>query len=257
MDSANLATGRIRAFLDANARLSRRTQRLLGVRTDKTLWHSFDRELQDRIRALSDGATVVDLGAGRRCVYHHALRPEIRLIAIDSSAEELALNENASERVVADVCTGLPLPDGIADLVISRAVLEHVPDVAAAAGNIARVLAPGGVTMHLLPARYSLFGIAARMLPFKPLLWLLHRVSPSTVGQVEFEVYYDRGWPDALEAALLAAGLREVNIEVTWAQAGYFEPIYPLFLLCALYQGTVRALGVRRLAAYMVVRARR
>jgi ubiquinone/menaquinone biosynthesis C-methylase UbiE len=257
MSRLNSMLGAGRRLVDANVRASRATERALRLPTDKTLWRAFEDEAQRRIRALPDGSTIVDVGGGRRCVYHHALRPELELVAVDISGEELALNPHAQRTVVADVSHELPLPDGSVDLLLSRAVLEHVPDVAAAAANMARVLKPGGTTLHLLPGRYSLFGMAARALPFKPLLWLLHKVVPATVDQVEFDVYYDKGHPAALEQVFRSVGFQDVEVEVTWAQPGYFEAVYPLFLLHAGYEWIVRHLHARRLAAYMVVLARR
>ena len=211
--------------------------------------------MQDLIRAQPDGATVVDLGAGRRCVYYHALRPELELIAVDIDAGELALNAHATRTVVADVSRDLPLHDRSVDLLISRAALEHVPDVRAAVRHMARVLKPGAPTLHFVPARYGLAGIAARLLPFDPLVGLLHKVMPWTIGQVEFDVHYDQAWPQAMERTFREAGFRNVTVEVSWAQPGYFEAVYPLFLLHAAYEAVVRRLDLRRLAAYMVVRA--
>jgi SAM-dependent methyltransferase len=247
--------GFTRRFIDANVAASQRLARTLALPTDKTLWRSFEREVQKDIRALPDGSVVLDVGGGRRCVYHHALRPEIELIATDISAEELEQNPHANRTVVADVSQHLPLPDESADLVVSRAVLEHVPDVRAAARNLAAVMKPGAKTMHLLPGRNSLFGLAARLLPFTPLLSVLHWVDPSTVGQTEFDVHYDQGTPDRLQAAFEAAGLRDVSVEVTWAQPEYFQSVFPVFVLYSVYEWITRRLQIRSLAAYMVLRA--
>jgi hypothetical protein len=72
-------------------------------------------------------------------------------------------------------------------VVLSRALLEHVADVPAMIGHMAWVFKPGGVAPNLVPCRYSLFGIAARLLlPLRPLLRLLHVVMPWTRGQVSF-----------------------------------------------------------------------
>ena len=48
---------------------------------------------------------LVDVGGGRRCVYAGFVRPEqqLRLIAVDISAEELALNTQVDETYVANV----------------------------------------------------------------------------------------------------------------------------------------------------------
>lgn len=249
----------LREVIDLNVRWSRATQRRLALPTDKTLWEQFERAADDLIRALPDGAAVLDLGGGRRCVYAGSVHPpgRVTLVAVDISADELALNSDVSAKRVADVAAGLPLPDGSVDLILSRALLEHVRGVPAAIRHMGRVLKPGGVALHLVPCRYSLFGLAARALPFGPLVRLVHVVMPWTRGNVEFPVVYDHCYPRALEEEFRAAGFSRVETWITWAQPGYFEAAYPAFLLHALYEWTVRRLRLRNLAAYVVVRATR
>jgi SAM-dependent methyltransferase len=249
----------LRAVINANVQWSRATERRLRLPTDKTLWQRFEREAAALIRALPDGSTVLDLGGGRRCVYAGSVEPpgRVKLVAVDISAEELAMNDNVSEKRVADVALGLPMPDGSVDLILSRALLEHVHGVPAAIQHMARVLKPDGVALHLVPCRYSLFGLAARLLPFGPLVRLVHVVMPWTRGNVEFPVVYDHCYPQALEKEFRAAGFSRVESWITWAQPGYVEAVYPAFLLQALYEWAVRHLRLRRLAAYTVVRATR
>jgi SAM-dependent methyltransferase len=223
------------------------------------LWQRFEHQADELIRALPDGATVLDLGGGRRCVYAASVQPQgrLKLIAVDVSAKELAMNEDVAEKRVADVAAGLPMPDESVDLILSRALLEHVQGVPAAIRHMGRVLKPGGTALHLVPCRYSLFGLAARILPFGPLLKLVHLVMPWTRGNVEFPVVYDHCYPQALERAFRDAGFSQVEVWITWAQPGYFEAAYPAFLLHALYEWVVRHLKLRGLAAYVVVQATR
>jgi SAM-dependent methyltransferase len=249
----------LRGVVNTNVRWSRATEKRLRLPTDKTLWERFEREADALIRALPDRATVLDLGGGRRCVYAASVQPpdRVKLVAVDVSAEELAMNGDVAEKRVADVAAGIPMPDGSVDLILSRALLEHVQGVPAAIGHMARVLKPGGVALHLVPCRYSLFGLAARILPFGPLIRLVHLVMPWTRGNVEFPVVYDHCYPQALEREFRKAGFSQVESWITWAQPGYFEAVYPVFLLHALYEWTVRRLGLRKLAAYTVIRATR
>src|SRR6266568_3208172 len=145
----------LRELVNANVRWSRATERHYRLPTDKTLWQRFEREADALIRALPDGATVLDLGGGRRCVYAGSVQPpgRVKLIAVDISAEELALNGDVAETRVADVAAGLPLPDGSVDLILSRALLEHVQGVPAAIRHMARVLKAGGTASSVRPAR--------------------------------------------------------------------------------------------------------
>jgi SAM-dependent methyltransferase len=247
----------LRTMIDINVRLSQATERHLHLQTDKTLWELFEHEADTLIRALPNDAVVLDLGGGRRCVYAKYVEPpgRVSLVAVDISEEELSLNRDVSETHVADVAAGLPMATESVDLILSRALLEHVADVSTSIQHMARVLKPGHVALHLVPCRYSLFGTAARILPFGPTVRLLHRVMPWTRGQVEFPVYYDHCYPRALENDFRVAGFSEVQLRITWAQPGYFEAAYPLFLLHAVYEWVVRRLGIQRLASYMVIRA--
>ena len=231
----------------------------LGIKSDKPFWRRFEDSAASALRELTPGSTVLDLGGGRRCVYAGALAAdhELRLVAVDISAEELAANQDVSETRVANVAADLPFPDQSVDLILSRALLEHIDGVPNAVQNMARVLKPGGRALHFLPSRYSLFAMAARLLPFERLLSLLHAVNRDSRGQVEFDVFYDHCHPEAIEGLFMQAGFRDVSVEVCWAQPGYFEPVPPLFLLTSLYEWVVRRLGVRRLAAYMIVSATR
>ena len=247
-----------RSIVNANIKLSRATNELLKRPVwGDPLWDEFNREADQLIQKLPDDATVLDLGGGRRCAYAKAVEPpgRVRLIAVDISPEELAANKDVAETCVADVAAGIPLPDASADVILSCTLLEHVDGVAAAAQHMARVLRSGGVSMHLIPGRYSLFGIAARVLPFGPLLRLLHVFRPETKGVVEFPIFYDDCWPQALERDFRKAGFSRVETRLIWRQTDYFEAVYPLFLLTLGYERLIRLFRLRKYAAYTIVRA--
>jgi ubiquinone/menaquinone biosynthesis C-methylase UbiE len=243
----------IRRFLDANSRLSARFDR----RKDATLYARYDADVVAAIRALPTGATVVDLGGGRQCSFAARIthQQHVRVVAVDVSASELAANTAVHETRIADVAEGLPFQDAEVDLLVSRTLLEHVDGVEAAVNHIARVLRPGAQTLHLLPSRYALFAIIARATPFPLAKRILHLLIPSARGVVEFDIFYDHTYPRSLERIFVAAGFRQVEIECTWDQAAYFHAIFPVFLLVLFYQRIVEALGIRTLAAYVIVRA--
>ena len=246
----------IAAYFRLSTALSRRMAAGLRLESDKPFWSRFEAEAAAEIRGLSPGSTVLDLGGGRRCTYAGvADAGRVRLVAVDISADELALNRDADETCVANVADSLPFADASIDLLLSRTVLEHVKGVRSAAENMARVLRPGATTVHLVPGRYSLFGTAARLLPFDRLLSLLHFVAPDSRGQVEFDVEYDQCHPSAMRDAFVDAGFRHVTIDTCWSQSGYFHAVPPLFLAVSLYDALMRRLNVRPLAAYMIVTA--
>ena len=102
------------------------------------------------------------------------------------------------------------------------------------------------------PSRWS-----RRLFPFGLLLALLHLVSPRTRGEVEFDVFYDDCYPEALERAFRGAGFQRVEVRVEYVSTSYYWPIFPLFLLVAAYERLVRRADARSLAAYLMVYAER
>jgi ubiquinone/menaquinone biosynthesis C-methylase UbiE len=245
-------------FLQLNRRLSAGVQARLHD-TANDLYRRYDEVVARSVPSRPD-AVVVDVGGGRRCSFVHRLpagASRARIVAVDVAPEELTSNRDVDETRVADIVHGLPFDDGQVQLIVSRTALEHVSDVDAFFRHAARVLAPGALTIHLVPSRFSLFAIAARLLPFGPTKAALHRLYPGTTEVTEFPVFYDRCYPSGIEESLKRQGFRDVRIEVTYNQTDYFAAFFPAYLLCLLYESIVRRLGLRNLAAYMLVIAER
>lgn len=248
----------IQTVIEASVRLSRATERRLHLPSEGAVWRSFATKAGAAIRALPDGALVVDLGGGRHFLYADEVDPpgRVKVIAVDISPEELALNKDADETCVADVSKHIPLPDASVDLILSRALLEHVDGVPSAIREMHRVLRPGGTALHLVPCGNSLFGLGARLLPFGPLLQLTLKLAPWFRNYAfGFKVYYDHCYPSALEREFRAAGFSDVQMDVSWACEAFFVGVYPIYLLHAAYEQIVRRLRIRNMAAYMIVKA--
>ena len=98
--------------------------------------------------------TYVDVGAGdggqiRSALDQGLLRTFSRVIAADISEERIARIRELMpeiEAVVADA-QAMPFADDCIDFAYSSQVIEHVPDDAAMAREIRRVLKPGGVAV--------------------------------------------------------------------------------------------------------------
>jgi SAM-dependent methyltransferase len=244
-------------FFAANTKLSLLAERRLGWESDKPFWAEFGDRVGASLQSCSPGDVVVDLGGGRRCVWVGAAPAHVHLVAVDIDPDELAANTVITDRRVGDVGKHLPFEDGEATVIVSRALLEHVADVPHAVSEMARVLRPGGKALHFVPARNSLFGVAARLGPFGALKRIVHLAIPGSRGQVEFPVHYDHGTAGALETLFTDAGFSDVKVDVCYSQSGYFHPVFPIYLLVAAYQGIVKRLGARQLAAYLIVDATR
>ncbi len=106
--------------------------------------------------------TVLEAGCGR---YRHLRYPDsARITGLDISAEQIASNEYAHEKIVGDVQTWQT--DRQWDAVICIYLLEHVDDPARAVANLLRWTRPGGLLVIAVPNLHSLKGMVTRATPF-------------------------------------------------------------------------------------------
>ena len=119
----------------------------------------------DRLGARA-GELLLDLGAGNGRHAYEAFRRGIRVVAADFNhadmvecrtmcgAMEVVGEAPAGGLAAAPVADGqqLPFPDATFDRIIAAEVMEHIPDDERAAGELARVLKPGGTVAITVPA---------------------------------------------------------------------------------------------------------
>jgi SAM-dependent methyltransferase len=111
------------------------------MRFARTMW------VYDNVRA---GSSVLDLGCGAGMLAP-LRRKGVALTGLDLSEEcALAARRNGYDLTCAAELTSLPFSDDSFDYVVSLDVLGHVEfrDKDAVLSEVARVLRPGGVTMH-------------------------------------------------------------------------------------------------------------
>jgi SAM-dependent methyltransferase len=100
---------------------------------------------------------LLDVGVGNGRTYRYCeaigVADRIAFHGIDNSARRLSQVHAAPrwQLMLGDVQSGLPFPDSRFDVVVCEQLLEHVPDPRAVAGEMVRVLAPGGLLVIGVP----------------------------------------------------------------------------------------------------------
>lgn len=252
------ATALWTAFLIVNRRMSHWLEARLPQKADDPQLIYLD-AIARHLTSISGPAVVVDVGGGRECHFAR-FRPteaDIRIVAVDVSAEELAANEDVDDKHVADVTKELPFDPATVDLIVSEAVLEHLADTESFIFHCARVVRPGGAFISLFSSKFSPHAIANRVLPAGWSAVLLRTLVPGSTGRLGFPAHYDRTYASEITRLLERHGFSVADLRVSYYQSQYFESLAPLFVFSALYELCIRALGLRDLAAYVVVVAER
>jgi SAM-dependent methyltransferase len=123
---------------------------------------------------LNEHMTVLDFGAGRGAMADdpvsfakglNILKGRCaRVIGVDVDPV-VRSNPTIDEAIVLGPESALPLPDASVDLIVARSVFEHLDDPRWVAGELARVLKPGGWLCASTPNRWGYVAVAAQLIP--------------------------------------------------------------------------------------------
>lgn len=199
--------------------------------------------------------TLVDVGGGRSCAFAKDRDPAKRakIIAVDVSAEELKHNTDVQEKRVANIAEGLPFGAEEIDLIVSRSVLEHLEKLDEFVADSRRVVKKGGYFIHLLPSKFAPFSILNQALPQALSRKAVHFFIPESKGICGFPAFYKNCYYSGINSLFKRHGFKIINIHLSYYQSPYFKSFAPLFLLSALYEALVQALGAKNLCAYLLV----
>jgi SAM-dependent methyltransferase len=247
-----------RRFVDANQRLAEPIERRLA-HAQVNLTEIYNAIVAERMRALTPGSVVVDVGGGRSCAFAEQRAPNdgVRLIGVDVSADELSHNDDVDEKIVADVVEGLPIGDAEADLIVSHSVVEHLADSEGYVADAARALKPGGLLINTLPSKYAPFSLLNRALPERLKVRLLRVLFPWSEGVLGFHTYYDNCSYRAIRRVHQRHGFDVVDSRVSYYQSSYFAPFLPAYLLSVAYELVISRLDARQLAASLLIVGRK
>jgi SAM-dependent methyltransferase len=202
---------------------------------------------------------VVDVGGGRTWHFGDAYRsnPDWKLIGVDIDPGELALNPMLDEAITTDICDTLGVPDASADLVLCRAVVEHLRDTAAFLENVRAALRPGGRAVFVFANKWAPPMVLNRMIPHRVAEKLLLALVPGTAGYGGFRAHYDKCSHSAFRREL-----RRLNFEIEYDYSSYYSSSYfqfflPIHFLSILLDLLRQALTIRNLSSMNLFVVRR
>jgi 2-polyprenyl-6-hydroxyphenyl methylase/3-demethylubiquinone-9 3-methyltransferase len=103
----------------------------------------------------------VDLGCGAGLLAPHVAGKGYRHVGVDLTASALRSAAAHGVTTVRGDAGAVPLADGCADVVVAGEILEHVPDLPAAAREACRLLRPGGLLVIVTIAATKLARLLA------------------------------------------------------------------------------------------------
>ena len=131
-------------------------------------WRSHDRMLA--LSQSSKRGRVLDFGGGNGVLLRELSRRFEEVVCIDLNAdiarEVVRIYGLPNVQVMADDIFALGLPDNHFDMVIAAQVLEHILELERLAGEMKRLLAPGGELLVSAPSENRLYKVGRRLVGY-------------------------------------------------------------------------------------------
>jgi len=224
-----MAESLVRAFIRTQVRLCRLFDKLLP----KPFGVDGNTDFRERIvpQFLGENMVVYDMGGGRCPLINLQRKTELNLkvFGLDIDTTELAFApEGAYDAVICADITQYR-GKGDADIVICQAVLEHVPDPAAAFLAIAGTLKPGGVALIFAPCRNAIFARLNLLVPERLKRTILYAIFPEKREKGGFRAYYRQCTPRDFLGLAKKSGFKALALR-SYFMSSYFSFFFPLYL---------------------------
>lgn len=194
--------------------------------------------------------TVIDVGGGR--TWHFGKdwwrNPQFKLIGVDVDPDELALNPDLDQAIAVDICETLGVPDNSVDLLLCRAVVEHLHDTTAFLGNVHRALKPGGSAAFVFANPWSPPMIMNRLIPHRVAEKLLLALVPGTAGYGGFRAYYNKCTFSTFKKELQKLEFQIDYEYASYYSSSYFQFFWPVHMLSILSDLVRQSLSIRNLS---------
>lgn len=243
-----------RRFVRANVAMS---GRVLPPIVKKT--HAYTRYDEAGTALLElEPKAVLDVGAGKQWHFTPSLKGrDMKLIGFDIDHAEMAENALLDQKICGDACKSLGVPDHSVDLIMGRAVIEHLHDTASFLDSANRALREDGRLIVTFASRYAPFAILNRFLPQRVSRWLLLHLVPGSSGVLGFKAFYDRASFREFKQSLLDAGFEIEEEYASYFSTSYYGFFFPLFIVGLGLDYLRHTLANPRLASYFMFIARK
>jgi len=189
---------------------------------------------------LKDSDTILDAGCGRTApiLRKFAGKAQI-LIGVDLEDP----TENIQEvKYIKGNISSIDIPENSIDVVISRAVLEHILDPDAVFKEISRVLKPGGSFIFLAPNLGDYVSLISKIIPNRFHKHIVSIVEGRKMDDV-FPAYYKANTHSSIKKLSKKNGFKIVDFQYLGQYPAMFMFNSVLFMFATIYEKIISRIG--------------
>lgn len=144
------------------------------------------------------------------------------------------------------------------DYIVSKFLLEHVPDNKASIHVMYNALKNGGEMLHIFPSKNHPRSLLTRMVSHKMQNYLISKIRPwAPEGVTGYKTYFSLCSKKELENYLGRTGYGEVKIKPFWGGSDYFKFFLPAFIFISLFNRACEKLHFTYFASALVLYAKK
>lgn len=202
--------------------------------------------------------TILDIGGGRNSpIARRITDAATKLIAADIDLEELTANNSVNDKLVLDATQTLPFQTDSIDIVVTRSVMEHLPETENFISECRRILKSEGVCLHVMPCKFAPFSIINQIIPNSWAQAILYRIYPQWTDSCGFKAYYNNCYMPRIANLFSRNNFHLERIELRYYQSIYFKFFVPFYLLSLIYDLVVYRLEIKPLSCQVLIVARK
>ena len=143
------------------------------------------------------------------------------------------------------------------DIIISKAVLEHVHDNDASVKQMFKALQTGGYAIHYLPSKYHPYSLALKLLGSKWQRRLIIVLRPWAANETGYPAFFDKCSPKQMRKMFKTKGFNEIKILPFYRANDYFRFFLPFYLAVTLWENICEKFKWERFCSGFIIIARK
>jgi len=143
------------------------------------------------------------------------------------------------------------------DLVISKTLMEHVPDNEASVRVMYDCLNNGGSTHHYIPSKWHPYSICLRLAGHKLQNKLIGVLRPEAADVTGYPAFFNNCTPGAMKKLFQEAGFTEIEVNAYYQARGYFSFFFPIYIIILVYERICKSLDLPLLASGFIISAKK
>lgn len=143
------------------------------------------------------------------------------------------------------------------DLIISKTLLEHVPDNRKTFISFYQALVNEGRTINYQPSKYHLYSLILRFVGNKGQRFLIRKLRPWSADITGYPTHFSYCSPKQMKKLLIDIGFSSVEIRCFYHANDYFAFCFPLFWMVTLWEKFCERFKMESLCAGFIVVAQK